>query len=51
MNVELDDPGRRDNILLLPGDSMVVPEYKPVVVVQSAVTTTILPKRTLHRSR
>ena len=43
VNVELDevldDLGHRDNVVLLPGDSMVVPEYNPVVVVQGAVTS------------
>ncbi len=33
----LEDPGSRADLILLPGDSMVVPEYNPVVVVRGAV--------------
>ncbi len=50
VNVELQEvlrnPGHRDNVILLPGDSMVVPEYNPVVVVQGAVNS---PSTVLYR--
>ncbi|HWP02686.1 MAG TPA: SLBB domain-containing protein, partial [Gemmatimonadaceae bacterium] len=36
----------RDNVILLPGDSLVVPEYNPVVVVEGAVLT---PSTVLYR--
>ena len=35
----LGDPSHRDNLVLLPGDSMVVPEYNPVVAVEGAVNS------------
>ena len=50
VNIEL--PGvlgradHRDNLVLMPGDSMVVPEYDPVVTVQGAVTS---PSTVLYR--
>ena len=50
VNVELQEvlrnPNHRDNVILLPGDSMVVPEYNPVVVVQGAVNS---PSTVLYR--
>ena len=50
VNVELQEilrnPGHRDNVILMPGDSMVVPEYNPVVVVQGAVN---FPSTVLYR--
>ena len=51
VNVELQqvlrNPNHRDNVTLLPGDSMIVPEYNPVVVVQGAVNS---PSTVLFRS-
>lgn len=35
----LANPGSGENIILLPGDSMFVPEYNPVVLVQGAVNS------------
>jgi polysaccharide export outer membrane protein len=35
----LDEPGSRSDVILLPGDSMIVPEYNPVVVVRGAVNS------------
>ncbi|MFP4624639.1 MAG: SLBB domain-containing protein [Gemmatimonadota bacterium] len=50
VNVELDrvleDPGSRADLILLPGDSMVVPEYNPVVLVRGAVNS---PAAVLYR--
>ncbi|MFQ6047144.1 MAG: SLBB domain-containing protein [Gemmatimonadales bacterium] len=42
----LDNPRHQDNLVLLPGDSMVVPEYNPVVAVEGAVTS---PSTVLYR--
>ena len=42
----LRDPGSAADLILLPGDSMVVPEYDPVVVVQGAVNS---PAAVLYR--
>ncbi|NIP80272.1 MAG: hypothetical protein GWM90_14040 [Gemmatimonadetes bacterium] len=33
----MDDPTGSQNLVLLPGDSMVVPEYNPVVLVRGAI--------------
>ena len=50
VNVELakvlKNARHRDNVILFPGDSMVLPEYNPVVVVQGAVTS---PSTVLYR--
>lgn len=50
VNVELQEVLRNsnhhDNLVLLPGDSMVVPEYDPVVLVQGAVNS---PSTVLYR--
>jgi polysaccharide export outer membrane protein len=50
VNVEfekvLEDASQRDNLVLLPGDSVVIPEYNPVVVVQGAVNS---PSTVLYR--
>lgn len=50
VNVEfeqvLQDASHRDNLVLLPGDSVVIPEYNPVVVVQGAVNS---PSTVLYR--
>lgn len=50
VNVELPSvlrrPGSGDDLIVLPGDSMVVPEYDPVVVVQGAVNS---PAAVLYR--
>ncbi|MGH7482507.1 MAG: SLBB domain-containing protein, partial [Longimicrobiales bacterium] len=35
----LEDPGSGDDLVLLPGDSMFVPEYNPVVLVRGAVNS------------
>ncbi|MEJ2184881.1 MAG: SLBB domain-containing protein [Gemmatimonadota bacterium] len=42
----LKDPGSSNDVVLLPGDSMSVPEYNPVVVVQGAVNA---PTAVLYR--
>jgi protein involved in polysaccharide export with SLBB domain len=42
----LRNPDHRDNVILQPGDSMVVPEYNPVVVVEGAVNS---PSAVLYR--
>jgi polysaccharide biosynthesis/export protein len=39
-------PGHRDNMVLMPGDSLHVPEYSPVIVVQGAVNS---PSSVLYR--
>ncbi len=43
VNIELPtllrDPGSENDLILLPGDSMIVPEYDPIVVVQGAVNS------------
>ena len=50
VNVELQEVLRnsnhRDNLVLLPGDSMIVPEYNPIVSVQGAVNS---PSTVLYR--
>ena len=35
----LEDPSASENLVLLPGDSMVLPEYNPVVLVQGAINS------------
>jgi len=42
----LRDGRHRDNVILQPGDSMVIPEYNPVVVVEGAVNS---PSAVLYR--